>query len=574
MGWSFRKRIKIAPGIRINLSKSGISTSIGGRGFTYNTRGRITTSIPGTGIRYTHNLNARRTAKPMGSAVSAAGRIDSASTERLSKREQATRDFVRQIQDRTATALQQYFNSHGVYVLAEDLADAVTLEDHQEFLGSLSREFETTTKAVSLAVDIGSISLAEKEKAMLALYEMERKCAEHQGDRGELREAASTLSNWVLAWPNPPSLVAPFLLGLLACFLLFIKNFPVGLVLLAGVLVYGIYAVVSFEKKKVLLTAEISDAAARFDSLVTAEVSPRPAVPDESGNVRLRAMVFAALTAVVGIAALVYRPQDIQQAASNQSENVSQAETVALPAAPASSSQMRPPQGDFGWLVGKYPSDVVKDRRFRAAFNHVSRNEWKKIADRLAVTDAAGIQLKDGYYFGAGCRAHLCGSDIAAFAINEATGKGDVIYKDTVDNASGSAVANGFAWGDMPISSTPLANWAKSNDMTTEASSTSASEPTTDTTLQASFDCSKARSDSEKLICHDHELAADDVELSAILARAKAAVTDQTALRERTRKEWNFREQTCHDRDCLVRWYADQKTALTQIAQTGDAEAN
>ncbi|WP_260858829.1 DUF4236 domain-containing protein [Paraburkholderia sp. BCC1885] len=139
MGWSFRRRIKIAPGIRINLSKSGISTSIGGRGFTYNTSGRITTSIPGTGIRYTHNLNARRTARPMGAAVSAAGRIDSASTERLSKREQATRDFVRQIQDRTATALQQYFNSHGVYVLTEDLADAVTLEDHQEFLGSLQK---------------------------------------------------------------------------------------------------------------------------------------------------------------------------------------------------------------------------------------------------------------------------------------------------------------------------------------------------------------------------------------------------------------------------------------------------
>jgi Protein of unknown function (DUF4236) len=574
MGWSFRRRIKIAPGIRINLSKSGISTSIGGRGFTYNTRGSITTSIPGTGIRYTHNLNARRTARPMGAAVSAAGRIDSASTERLSKREQATRDFVRQIQDRTATALQQYFNSHGVYVHTEDLADAVTLEDHQEFLGSLSKEFEATTKAVRLAVDIGSISLAEKEKAMLALYEMERKCAEHQGDRGELREAASTLSNWVLAWPNPPSLVAPFLLGLLACFLLFIKNFPFGLVLLAVALVYGSYALVSFGKKKVLLTAEISDAAARFDSLLTAELSPRPAVPDESGNVRLRAMTFVALTAVVAIAAIVYRPRDIQQAVANQSENVNQAENVALPAAPASSSQMRLPQGDFGWLVGKYPSDVVKNRRFRAAFNHVSRNEWKKITDRLAVTDAAGIQLRDGYYFGAGCKAHLCGSDIAAFAINEATGKGDVIYKDTVDNASGDAMANGFAWSDMPIGSTPLADWAKSNNMTTEASPTSALEPTTDTTLQTSFDCSKARSDSEKLICHDPELAADDVELSAILARAKAAVADQTALRERTRREWNFREQNCHDRDCLVRWYADQKTALTQIAQTGDVAAN
>ncbi|MFM0300251.1 DUF4236 domain-containing protein [Paraburkholderia sediminicola] len=36
MGWGFRKSIKIAPGIRINLSKSGISASLGGKGFTYN----------------------------------------------------------------------------------------------------------------------------------------------------------------------------------------------------------------------------------------------------------------------------------------------------------------------------------------------------------------------------------------------------------------------------------------------------------------------------------------------------------------------------------------------------------
>ncbi|WP_082163571.1 DUF4236 domain-containing protein [Caballeronia mineralivorans] len=38
MGGSFRKSIKIAPGVRINLSKSGVSTAIGSKGFTYNTR--------------------------------------------------------------------------------------------------------------------------------------------------------------------------------------------------------------------------------------------------------------------------------------------------------------------------------------------------------------------------------------------------------------------------------------------------------------------------------------------------------------------------------------------------------
>ena len=56
MGFRFRKSIKIAPGFRINFSKSGTSLSVGGKGFTTNfsSRGtRQTIGIPGTGISYT-----------------------------------------------------------------------------------------------------------------------------------------------------------------------------------------------------------------------------------------------------------------------------------------------------------------------------------------------------------------------------------------------------------------------------------------------------------------------------------------------------------------------------------------
>ncbi len=57
MGFRFQKRIKILPGVWINLSKSGISTSFGVKGFTVNLRGdkvRTTASLPGTGISYSH----------------------------------------------------------------------------------------------------------------------------------------------------------------------------------------------------------------------------------------------------------------------------------------------------------------------------------------------------------------------------------------------------------------------------------------------------------------------------------------------------------------------------------------
>lgn len=53
MAIRFRKRIKLMPGVHINLSKSGISTTVGPRGASVNVGKKgtyLTTSIPGTGI--------------------------------------------------------------------------------------------------------------------------------------------------------------------------------------------------------------------------------------------------------------------------------------------------------------------------------------------------------------------------------------------------------------------------------------------------------------------------------------------------------------------------------------------
>jgi|ERR1700687_3504388 len=55
MGFRFRRSFKVAPGFRLNLSKSGVSTSVGRRGlwFTIGRRGtRTTVGIPGTGLSY------------------------------------------------------------------------------------------------------------------------------------------------------------------------------------------------------------------------------------------------------------------------------------------------------------------------------------------------------------------------------------------------------------------------------------------------------------------------------------------------------------------------------------------
>jgi hypothetical protein len=78
MALRIRKSFKIAPGVRVNVSKSGISTSVGGKGLTANLskKGtRITAGIPGSGIS-TSKLYRSQTAKsavPTSSSASKPG---------------------------------------------------------------------------------------------------------------------------------------------------------------------------------------------------------------------------------------------------------------------------------------------------------------------------------------------------------------------------------------------------------------------------------------------------------------------------------------------------------------------
>jgi hypothetical protein len=62
MGLRFQKRIRVGSGVRLNVSKSGVSTSFRAPGASINVgrRGvRTTVGIPGTGISYTRKLGAK-----------------------------------------------------------------------------------------------------------------------------------------------------------------------------------------------------------------------------------------------------------------------------------------------------------------------------------------------------------------------------------------------------------------------------------------------------------------------------------------------------------------------------------
>lgn len=61
MSFRFRRSIKIAPGVRMNFGKRGLSMSLGvpGARVTFGTSGtRVTAGLPGTGMSYTQRLGS------------------------------------------------------------------------------------------------------------------------------------------------------------------------------------------------------------------------------------------------------------------------------------------------------------------------------------------------------------------------------------------------------------------------------------------------------------------------------------------------------------------------------------
>lgn len=62
MGLNFRKSVKVADGVKLNVGKKSAGVSVGGKyaGVSYNTKSgaRVRASLPGTGLSYTKSLNS------------------------------------------------------------------------------------------------------------------------------------------------------------------------------------------------------------------------------------------------------------------------------------------------------------------------------------------------------------------------------------------------------------------------------------------------------------------------------------------------------------------------------------
>lgn len=85
MAFKFRRSIKIAPGLRLNLTHRGVSARVGGRGFGYtvnaNGRQHISAGIPGSGIHISEQIAPPRKNQPKSGPVTHVEALEPASPD-------------------------------------------------------------------------------------------------------------------------------------------------------------------------------------------------------------------------------------------------------------------------------------------------------------------------------------------------------------------------------------------------------------------------------------------------------------------------------------------------------------
>ena len=124
----------------------------------------------------------------------------------MSKREQVNEEFLEKLKNRTSRAIQHYFFSHGVCVSRTEVRKAMRLPEHEQTFVQLAPSFAQVNEAISLLVDIGSLSLPSKEKSMRAVYEIETRLREREGMVEGMETALARLDNALSSVPGKPKL--------------------------------------------------------------------------------------------------------------------------------------------------------------------------------------------------------------------------------------------------------------------------------------------------------------------------------------------------------------------------------
>jgi len=87
---------------------------------------------------------------------------------------------------------------------------------------------------------------------------------------------------------------------------------------------------------------------------------------------------------------------------------------------------------------------------------------------------------------------------------------------------------------------------------------------------EPSFDCTKAKSVSEKLICGDKELSRLDVAHFNAYKKAKETTIHQEEFIKEATGAWRWREQNCTDKPCLEQWFNERISRYQNILKINE----
>ncbi|MDR5758054.1 hypothetical protein [Caballeronia sp. LZ035] len=189
------------------------------------------------------------------------------------KRDQANEEFLERLKGRTARAVQQYFFSHGICVSRFEIRKAMRLPEHEATFAALTPCFAQVNEAISLLSDIGSLSLASKEKSMRAVYEIEARLAERVGTVEGLETAVARIGVALRTVPDKPKHGPVVFWGTA----LVLMAFVAWQWALLGAMVYaaGVRQLLTYRKRKAAADRSLAEANAMFDAVTELEMTPR-----------------------------------------------------------------------------------------------------------------------------------------------------------------------------------------------------------------------------------------------------------------------------------------------------------
>ncbi|MDR2172777.1 MAG: hypothetical protein LBE32_00985 [Burkholderiales bacterium] len=89
--------------------------------------------------------------------------------------------------------------------------------------------------------------------------------------------------------------------------------------------------------------------------------------------------------------------------------------------------------------------------------------------------------------------------------------------------------------------------------------------------IKPSFDCAKAKSRAEKLICSDNNLAKLDLTVHELHKKAMSAAIDQKVLADDSKEAWRWREDNCDNKNCVTEWFIERIHVLEDLVQNAPA---